>query len=292
MKKTIEALPNLAGKTVAITGTSGGLGYELCRYLIMRGARILQMDRNPQRQLKTKEKIRAEFPNAEIEQLTLDLSSMESVRGACAYLASHIPDVLIHNAGAYAVPRFTTDAGLDNVFQINYAAPYYMTRKLLPSLVAKGCRVIVVGSIAHTYSHIDESDPEFLKRNRSSLVYGNAKRHLMYAMAALGEESGLHISITHPGITPTNITAHYPKWLYVIIKHPMKWIFMPPRKAAFSILAGLNMPTPSGKWFGPRIFGVWGLPHLYRLPKMKEEERLAILRHADALFARLDGEQP
>ncbi len=275
---------DLSGKLVAVTGTSGGLGYEICRYLAMAGATILQMDRNPERQEKTARKIKAEFPNAILKPYTLDLASMESVKHACDFLSQDVPDILIHNAGAYAVPRYTTDAGLDNVYQINYAAPYYMTRTLAPLMKEKGTRVIVVGSIAHNYSHIDISDPMFLTRDRSSLVYGNAKRHLTYAMQALGESEGLHISLTHPGITPTNITAHYPKWLYAIIRHPMCWIFMPPRKAALSILEGVDTPTPTGKWIGPRIFGIWGLPRFYSLPKIGECERLEILRNADALY--------
>ena len=287
MRKTIASLGDLTGKTVAITGSSGGLGYEICRYLVMKGATILQMDRNPDRQRKTAEKIKAEFENAHLEQLTLDLGSMESVKAACLYLAEHTPDVLIHNAGAYAVPRYITDAGLDNVFQINYAAPYYMTRTLVEVLKAKGSRVVVVASIAHTYSRTDPNDVEFLTRERSSLVYGNAKRHLMVAMSALSKETGLPIALTHPGITPTNITAHYPAWLYAIIKHPMKWIFMPPRKAALCILRGIDNPTKGREWWGPRLFGVWGLPRLNKYTKISAEETQEILQAAEEIYQKI-----
>ena len=287
MHKILESFGDLTGKTVAITGTSGGLGYELCRYLVMKGATVLQMDRNPERQRKTAEKIKAEFENAHLEQLTLDLASMESVKAICAYLKEHTPDVLIHNAGAYAVPRYTTDAGLDNVFQINYAAPYYMTRSLADVLKAKGSRVVVVASIAHTYSRTDASDVQFLSRDRSSLVYGNAKRHLMVAMSALSKDTGLPIAITHPGITPTNITAHYPAWLYAIIKEPMKWIFMPPRKAALCIMKGIDHPTEGREWWGPRLFGVWGLPRLYKFTKMTQEETQEILQAAEDIYQTL-----
>jgi NAD(P)-dependent dehydrogenase (short-subunit alcohol dehydrogenase family) len=287
MRKTLASLGELTGKTVAITGTSGGLGYEICRYLVMKGATVLQMDRNPQRQQKTAEKIKAEFPEAVLQQLTLDLGSMESVKVACAYLLEHTPDVLIHNAGAYAVPRYTTDAGLDNVFQINYAAPYYMTRVLADAIKAKGGSVVVVGSIAHTYSKTDKEDVQFLNRSRSSLVYGNAKRHLMVAMSALSEKLDLPIAITHPGITPTNITAHYPPWLYAIIKHPMKWIFMSPRKAALCILKGLYAPTQGREWWGPRLFGVWGLPRLYQYTNVSQQEIQGILQAAEEIYQKI-----
>ena len=71
---------------------------------------------------------------------------------------------------------------------------------------------------------------------------------------------GVTLSVVHPGITFTNITAHYPKWLFAIIKHPMKVIFMPARRAALSVLLGVFEPTAYGEWIGPRLFDVWGLP--------------------------------
>ena len=63
-------------------------------------------------------------------------------------------DVLIHNAGAYSIPRHKCKSGYDNVFQINFASPYYLTRRMMPYLRSKGGRVVAVGSIAHRYSNI------------------------------------------------------------------------------------------------------------------------------------------
>jgi hypothetical protein len=80
---------------------------------------------------------------------------MHSVECAVDILNQNCPDFLIHNAGAYSIPRFKTDQGVDNVFQINFLAPYYMTRELLPELQKRNGRVIFVGSIAHNYSKID-----------------------------------------------------------------------------------------------------------------------------------------
>ena len=73
MRKILESLGDLTGKTVAITGTSGGLGYELCRYLVMKGATVLQMDRNPERQQKTAEKIKAEGIKSDIIAININI---------------------------------------------------------------------------------------------------------------------------------------------------------------------------------------------------------------------------
>ena len=40
---------DLAGKTVAVTGTTGGLGREICLHLASLGASIILMDRNAYR---------------------------------------------------------------------------------------------------------------------------------------------------------------------------------------------------------------------------------------------------
>ena len=80
------------------------------------------------------------------------------------------------------------------------------------------------------------------------------------------------MSVVHPGITFTNITAHYPKWLFCIIKHPMKILFMPPRRAALSVLRGVFEPTAYGEWIGPRLFNVWGLPNTKTLRTFTRDE--------------------
>ena len=40
---------SLTGKTVAVTGTTGGIGKELCGYLAMLGAKLILCDRNFER---------------------------------------------------------------------------------------------------------------------------------------------------------------------------------------------------------------------------------------------------
>ena len=152
---------------------------------------------------------------------------MDNVKSVTKELENMDIDIFIHNAGAYSIPRKICSSGYDNVFQINFVSPYYMIRTLLPTLRAKKGMAVAVGSIAHNYSKTDERDIDFRKRSASSKVYGNAKRFLMYSLYELFKnEKEASLSIVHPGITFTNITAHYPKLIFAVIKHPMKIIFM------------------------------------------------------------------
>ena len=278
----------LDGCTAAITGSTGGLGGEICRHLLSLGANLILLDRNKQRSDAHKAALLRDYPTAVIHQIPLDLSDMNSVLAACEALEECELDLLIHNAGAYSIPRCICDTGYDNVFQINFVSPYYMTCRLLPRLRARGGRVIAVGSIAHNYSVTDVDDVDFRTRKKASLVYGNAKRYLMYALHELfRDEHEVTLAIAHPGITFTNITSHYPPLIFAIIKYPMKIIFMKPRVAALSILQGVFEASDYGTWIGPRLFDVWGKPRVKPLKTASKEEIARIDRVARGICADL-----
>lgn len=276
---------SLSGKTVAITGSTGGIGCELCRCLAGLGAKLVLMDRNSQRSQTNGEKLKRDFPGISISYICTDLEDICSVKKACERLKEIKPDAIIHNAGAYSIPRHKCSTGYDNVFQINFLSPYYMTKEMLPTLRENGGRVIAVGSIAHNYSKTDPTDVDFSNRKKASLVYGNAKRYLMFALHELfSEETAAHLAVAHPGITFTNITSHYPKLIFAVIKHPMKVIFMKPRKACLSILSGVFNDTPKNKWIGPRLFDVWGYPELRSLKTCPPEESRRIFMTAEKIY--------
>jgi len=279
---------SLVGKRIAITGSTGGLGRELCAALAALGASLVLLDRNQVRSEAHRESLKASF-DAEVICLPLELEDMYSVREVTDRLLTLGIDILIHNAGAYSIPRRTCDSGYDNVFQINFASPYYMIRRLLPMLRSRGGRVLAVGSIAHTYSRIDPSDVDFASRKAASKVYGNAKRFLMFSLYALfREEKEAHLAVTHPGITLTNITAHYPKWIFALIKYPMKVLFMSPKKAVRSIVQGVWEDTAPNEWIGPRWFAVWGRPKKSRLRTCSTEEAKTIATLADEVYRRCE----
>ncbi len=277
---------SLIGKTVALTGASGGLGHALCEMILASGGALIVIDRNEKKQEALISALRAVFPESQIEGLLADMEDIESVRTLADALAERKIDFLILNAGAYSIPRHKTSLGLDNVFCINFVSPYYLTRALLPHLKTCDGRVIAVGSIAHDYAPSDVSDEDFSTRTRASLVYGNAKRHLMAAFFDLSAQ-GESVAVTHPGISFTGITAHYPKLIFALIRHPMKLIFMKPKKAALSIYEGLFTPTAAGEWIGPRLFNVWGKPRKQKVKTIKPEEQKRLAEYANTLWETL-----
>lgn len=280
-----ENVEPLEGKTVAITGGTGGLGEEFCMYLAKLQANLILLCRSKEKFFALKDKILKNYPNAELSLITVDLENIEEVKVAAEKLSEIGVDILVLNAGAYSIQRRIASVGYDNVFTINFISQYYLVRRLLPQLKERSGRVVAVSSIAHNYSKSSSEDVDFRGKKAASLVYGNAKRYLTYSLQELFKrEKGVALAVVHPGISFTNITAHYPKLIFSIIKQPMKLIFMKPRIACLSVLLGVFKCTPPNFWIGPWAFNVWGRPRIKPLKTAKAEEMSPIFQKAEEIY--------
>lgn len=272
-------------KIIAITGSTGGLGVEICEYIASTGAKLILVDRSQARSDAHREALIQKHPGLEVLCVNCDLEDIESVDGAVRELIDLDIDVFIHNAGAYKIPRHMCSTGYENIFQINFVSPYYMVKKLLPTLRKNGGKAVAVGSIAHNYSKINENDVDFSSVKPCSKVYGNAKRYLMFALHELFKnEDDARLSIAHPGVTFTNITNHYHPLLFAIIKYPMKIIFMKPRVAARSINQAIDDDCKYLEWIGPKFFDVWGNPKKRILKTAVKSERENIFAIAEKIY--------
>ena len=274
----------LNNKLVAISGSTGGLGREIVNYMAYLGASLVLVDRNIKKSKDLAQEIWEKYPDLKITFVTADMADIESVKTAAEALCKLKLDYLILNAGAYSIPRCLCDTGYDNLFQINFVSPYYLAKRLLPGIRERGGRGVAVGSIAHNYSKIDDTDIDFSTRKRASLVYGNAKRYLTYSLLDMSQGD---VVIAHPGISFTGITNHYPPFIFALIKHPMKIIFPKPHRAALSIVYGLFANPTSEQWIGPVLFDVWGMPKVKRLNTATSDEKRKIINIAENIYKNL-----
>ena len=287
-EKVWPAGKSLAGKTVAIPGATGGIGVPVCRMLLRLSARLVLVCRNRDKAAELIVQLKTEFPEAHIFWVPVDLSDMESVKDAVKELNNLPVDILIHNAGAYAIPETVCATGFHPVYQINFVSPYYMTRKLLPHLQQRHAKVIVVGSIAHNYSHMDPRNCDF-KGKKISKVYGNSKRYLMFAMAELMKQyPDVRFAIAHPGLAFTAMSNHFSKFTYALLKWPMKLIYMKPEKSARSIVMAIFKKVPYLHWIGPGHFHIWGDPKISKLTTCDVRERRAIYKTAEKIYTELE----
>ena len=276
---------SLSGKTVAITGSTGGLGREICKHIAALGGNLIFVDRNKEKSEAHMKEIRDRFPGISIAGVTVNLENIDSVKRAVENLKKHHIDVFIHNSGVYNTPRYECSTGYDNVFQINFVSPYYIIKDLIPQIKKRKGKVVVVGSISNSFSRADINDVDFSKVSSDIKVYGNSKRYLMYSLHELfKDEKGISLSVVHPGITPTNITSGYPKAISKIIKYPMKLIFTAPEKASLSAVRGIFEKTEYHTWIGPRVFGIWGFPVKSELKSCSIEESEYISDIAEKIY--------
>ncbi len=278
---------SLQGKVAAITGSTGGLGSAICQTLCELGAELILLDRNEEKANEQIKNLTALFPTLKISFIKVDLLNFESVKNCCEKLKNTKLDYLILNAGIYNVKREKTSLGFDNVFQVNFLMPYYITKTLLPTLRRANGKVVAVSSIAHNYSKTDENDIEFLNEKKNSKIYGNSKRFLTYSLFKLFEnEDSAGLTLAHPGITLTNMTNHYPKAINWLVKIGIKILFPSPKKASQNIIKAMFVDASKNEpqWVGPQIFNIWGKPKLKDLKTSTNDEIEFVYSTAESLY--------
>ena len=138
-------------KKILITGSTDGIGLETAKTLASLGHHLILHGRNPSKLKKTEKLLSALPGGAIVESHVADLSDMADVEALAKSVAKKHKklDVLINNAGVYAVTDVVTEDGLDVRFVVNTIAPYLLTRRLLPLLGPSG-RVVNLSSAAQS----------------------------------------------------------------------------------------------------------------------------------------------
>ena len=278
---------NLKGKTIVLTGATGGIGRALSRYFLSFGAKLCLSGRNEEKLLSLEARLKQEYPKAELSHLVCDLQDMDQVKKLSAKLLTLPVDLLILNAGTYAIPRALSNAGYDTVFQVNFLSHYYLVKKLLPLLEQRNAKVLVTGSIAHRFNPVDPEDPDFSHHIGDNNIYGNSKRFLMFSLMELLKNSPVEFAIGHPGINFTGITDHYPPEVLKVVKPSMLLMFMPPEQACLSILRASFTSVPYCHWVGPGYFDIWGKPVITPLHSCDPKERRQIFSLAEKMYETL-----
>ena len=287
IKCIYENTSDLSNKTIAITGSTGGLGAFLVKTLAGLNANLILINRNKEKTENQIAELSKINPNNKIEFIECDLSDFESVKTATTILKQKQIDILYLAAGVYNIERFKTNLGYDNIFQTNFVSHYYIAKQLLNNIKTTNGKIVAVSSIAYNYSKIDTNDIDFSTRKKHSKVYGNAKRFLTFSLMELAKKENVNLSIVHPGVTLTEMTNHYHKSINWLVKIFINSFCPSTQKASLSLIKGVFENTSYLEWIGPRILNVWGKPKKLKLNTCKEDEINNIFKIAEEIYNNL-----
>jgi NAD(P)-dependent dehydrogenase (short-subunit alcohol dehydrogenase family) len=208
-----STLPSLEGRTVVVTGANSGIGFEAAVMLAQRGARVILACRDPGRGHAARDLLLARAPGARAELMSLDLSSLSSVRAFAESLRASVDglDVLVNNAGIMAIPRRETVDGFEMQIGTNHLGHFALTALLWPLLRTRhGARVVSVSSSAHRIGRIDLDDLHGRRRYSRWPAYGQSKLANLLFTFELDRRlrtanMPMYAVACHPGYSATNL---------------------------------------------------------------------------------------
>lgn len=201
--------PRLDGKRVLITGATNGIGLEMARGVLARGADLVLPCRNADKGKRVLERLRAEGgAKARIDLVPMDLSDLRSVRGAAEQivgLAARI-DVLIENAGVWERSFALNPQGHEITFATNVLGHFALRQRLLDAGLLPRARVVIVtGDI---YVLQSACTPEFAWRGPigGMKAYCRSKLGNLWIAAELQKRHPeLSVFVVHPGAIDTDL---------------------------------------------------------------------------------------
>ena len=186
-----------AGKVALITGAAVGIGRATALLLAERGADVILLDLNEEKLTAVKAECAA-F-GRDVQSFVCDISDEARVNEVIATAMAHFGriDILVNNAALWRDSTPFTELSTDKwrqFFDINVFGTVYVTKAVLPSMVARGFgRVINVASVAGVYG------------NRKMTAYSATKGAVISLTKALAKEVAEH-GVTVNAISPGSVS--------------------------------------------------------------------------------------
>jgi NAD(P)-dependent dehydrogenase (short-subunit alcohol dehydrogenase family) len=247
----------MTGRTVLVTGGTGGIGKATAAGLAALGARVAITGRDRRRAEQAAADIRA-AGGPEVDVFVADMSSQAEVRRLAFEVLDGLPrlDVLVNNVGGFWNTRHVTADGLERTFALNHLAPFLLTTLLLDRLKQNApARVVTVSSRAQATGRIDFADLQGERAYSGQRAYNQSKLAnvlFTYELARRLDGSGVTANVLHPGVVRTAIGTEDPGTLQRLLV-PLARLFTksPEQGAATSIhlASAPELEQVSGQYF-------------------------------------------
>ena len=228
-----NSLPSMESKTVAITGTTSGLGFYAAESVAKLGARVLLLNRPSERVETSFTLLKNNCANGNFHKVDCDLQSFDSVKSAFSKLSEICPDgldVLCNNAGVMALRDKATIDGFDIQMQTNHLSHFLLT-KLCMSLLDKAshlrneARIVNHSSVARFQAK--KLKEKFLEKkggnlggDGGSMIFGTGRweryAQTKFANAAFtaclheklqNKNSKIKAMVAHPGLAESDLQS-------------------------------------------------------------------------------------
>ena len=141
---------DLTGRTVVITGSNCGIGFETAQALAGAGAKVIFACRNIEKGEEAMRRCKALHPESKLAFFPLDLASADSIKHFCGEVKGEAIDTLICNAGLMPTNYQETKEGLEMTVGVCHFGHFLLTQLLLPQLLtATAPRVVMLSSESH-----------------------------------------------------------------------------------------------------------------------------------------------
>src|SRR5579862_4738887 len=244
--------PLMAGKSVLVTGGTGGIGKATAIGLAALGARVGITGRDPARTQAAAAAIRATPGSPAVDAFAADLSVQAGVRRLAAQVLDTYPrlDVLVNNVGGFWAHRHVTADGLERTFALNHLASFLLTNLLLDRLTASApARIVTVSSGAQARGRIDVDDLQGERNYSGQRAYSQSKlANVMftYELARHLDGTGVTATVLHPGVVRTGFASEDPSSLWKVLLPLIRPLLKSPEKGAATSIYLASSPQVEG----------------------------------------------
>ncbi len=270
---TPDRIGNLNGKSYVITGTTSGTGLEAAKILLSKGAKVVMLNRNPQKSKDTITALKQELGNdIDVLSIKMDLAEQASVKKAAEEVLKTVPqvDALICNAAIAQVPkRKLTVDGWESQMGVNYFGHFTLQALLFPLIEKSKGRIVTVGSMGYDMGlkTIKFDDLNWDKDYTANNAYSQSKLAQIMSIYELQDrlkkagKTDVKAYACHPGASRTSLIKTSGSLLMRFLFSLMTPLTQSAEKGAYPQLMcaiepdldqrGFYGPTGRSNWVGP-----------------------------------------
>ena len=250
----------MAGRTVLVTGGSGGIGRATALGLAAMGAHLAITGRDRGRAEEAAREIRAAGAG-QVDVFVADLSAQSEVRRLAGEVLQRLSriDVLVNNVGGYWNTRHVTADGLERTFAVNHLAPFLLTNLLLGRLKqSTPARVVTVSSNVQALGRIDFEDLQAERSYSGARAYSQSKLAnvlFTYELARRLQGTSVTANALHPGVVRTALGAEDPRAVQRLLMPVMRPFMKAPAQGAATsvyLASAPGLEQVTGRFFAGR----------------------------------------